>query len=133
MSSRRPTNIAMTRRLSDGEGGGSVARGVAPSPGEAPGLAHEDGERVRRLGIDGVAETKARHDGGGLPEADRRRWRKRNATGRGHPLYACARIERVMGWLRRSMQRTTLLRQPECACAGAECSEGGQRQGPAWR
>jgi hypothetical protein len=59
-----------------------VAWGVAPSSGEAPGPAHEDGKRVRRLGTDGVAEIEVRCGGGGLPEADKRRWCGHNAMRR---------------------------------------------------
>jgi hypothetical protein len=49
--------------LNDGEGGGPAARRAAPSSGEPPGPAHEDGKWVRRLGIDGMVETEARRGG----------------------------------------------------------------------
>jgi hypothetical protein len=62
---------SMASELNDGEVGGPTARRVAPSSGEAPGPAHEDGKQVRWLGIDGVVEIEVRH--GGLPEADSRR------------------------------------------------------------
>jgi hypothetical protein len=52
-------------KLNDGEGGGPVARGAAPSSGEPPGPMHEDGKWVRRLGINDVVEAEVRHDGGG--------------------------------------------------------------------
>jgi hypothetical protein len=42
-------------------------------------------------------------------------------------LYARTRRERVTGWLRHDMQRTTELRRCKHVCAGTEHSEGGQR------
>jgi hypothetical protein len=56
------------------DGGGPVARG------EAPGPAHEDRKWVRWLSIDGVAETKARCSGGGLLEAEKRRWDRTDSS-----------------------------------------------------
>jgi hypothetical protein len=84
-------------RRRGGEGGAPVAWGAAPSSGEAPGPAHEDGKWVRWLGTDGVAEIEVRRGGGGLPVADNRRWSGRNATGGrgdGGALYTCAHGER---------------------------------------
>jgi hypothetical protein len=62
--------------LNGGEGVGPAAWGAPSRSGKAPGPVHEDGKWVRKLGIDGVAETEARRGGGGLPEADKRRWRR---------------------------------------------------------
>jgi hypothetical protein len=70
---RKLTDEATTRWLFCGEGGGLVARGATLSFGKAPGSAHKDGKRVRRLNTDGVVKTEARRGGGGLPKADKRR------------------------------------------------------------
>jgi hypothetical protein len=79
-SRRRITGAAMALRLSGGEGGGPTTRGADMSSAEAPEPAHKDAKRVRQLDTDGVAETEARRDGGGLPEEDKRCWRRHNAT-----------------------------------------------------
>jgi hypothetical protein len=72
-----------------------AARGAALSYGEAPGYVHENRKWVRRLGTDGVVETEARcgGGGGGLSEADKRRWRGRDATG-GWGTFIRARTQR---------------------------------------
>jgi hypothetical protein len=87
------TGAAIAQRLFGGEGGGPAARGVAPSPGEALGPAHEYRKWVRWLSTNGLAEIEARHGGGSLPEADKRRWHRRNAMG-GGAFYMCAHGER---------------------------------------
>jgi hypothetical protein len=88
----------------------------------------------RRRG--GGSPVSRRRGGGGLPVADNRRWSGQNATagrGDGGALYTCAHGERVMGWLRRGVERMVALGQRARACVGVERSVGGQRQGLAWK
>jgi hypothetical protein len=92
MEMRSSSARSMALELNGGEGGGPAAQGAALSIGESPGLAHEDGKWVRWLGTDGVAETEVRHGGGGLPEADKRCWCRRNATV-GVSSYRCEHCE----------------------------------------
>jgi hypothetical protein len=82
-SRRRLTSTATAQQLSGGKGGCPAARGAAPNSTEAHVPAHEDEKQVRWLDTGGVAEIEVRCSGGGLPKADKRRWREINATGGG--------------------------------------------------
>jgi hypothetical protein len=76
MEMRSSLSRSIARELNGGEGVSSSGWGVAPSSREAPGPAHGEEGGVRYFSTDGVAVIEARHSGDGLPEMDKRHWRK---------------------------------------------------------
>jgi hypothetical protein len=77
---------------------------------------------VRWLITDSVVGTEAWHDGGSLPEADKRPRARMTSNGVASS-YRCAHRVRGTGWLGHDVQRTTVLGQCERARVGAKCSE----------